>query len=422
MGIIFNIEDAMNIARADGLLMDVARRAQLPPSKHIEAIEHFDGLSVHVDRAESPLGGKVIMIYPSGSFSIHCAIYSKIRSVQHDVDVVVELDLPGDTDPAWMLDKLYDAIKGEPGSKYHSYTIEKNSRCVTVTYPDGVTVDLMPVTRIPNGPERSALLFHHKPESGEKYRKEVNPKGFTNYFNANISSSEAFAKQYWQRKMLVEGLLVEKAETQPMPDHVPIEEKSPRVLAIQLIKRFRDVQYRQEGRRSRRLKKPPSVVIAAMALDVGPMSDSLATEVKAVARHFAKAIRDADAAGLRFQVMNPAHLADEFTDRWPEDRETQRLWQRDLERLARAIDTLGNSSFDPAEANELLEELFGEALAEYAIEKHFAGQSEIAKRNKLGIGPSGSIGATVAAIASPALILPAHASTNMAGVLDDIDD
>lgn len=72
---------------------------------------------------------------------------------------------------------MYKAIKGEEGIRYFDYLIEKNSRCVTVTYPDGVTVDLMPVVRIDGTPEPVATLLHYKPDTGERYHKEINPKG-----------------------------------------------------------------------------------------------------------------------------------------------------------------------------------------------------------------------------------------------------
>lgn len=61
--------------------------------------------------------------------------------MQHDVDVVVEVGFPIGTDSAWMLDQLYKAVKGDPGSRYYDFRVTRNSRCVTVTYPDGVTVD-----------------------------------------------------------------------------------------------------------------------------------------------------------------------------------------------------------------------------------------------------------------------------------------
>ncbi len=417
MGILINLDLAASIDPLDGILIDIARSAQVPKTKHEEAIEHYVGLCQHVDRQGSPLEGKVVECYPSGSFSIGAATYSHVRSMQHDVDVVVEVDFPVTTDPEWMLDILYRSIKGEPGSRYYGYKVERNSRCVTVRYPDGVTVDLMPVARISGGPPRSGVLFHHSSKTGEKYQKEVNPKAFTEHFNANIRASDLFASRYRTRRLLADGFLQEKAETQPMPDHVPIEEKSPRLVAIQLTKRFRDVQFR-----SREGKRPPSVVIAAEALDAGPMSDSLCDEVLALAKFMEKRMRDEHAASRLLEVRNPAHYPDVFTDRWPEDQYAQRIWRDDLSRLISSLTALRAGDFDAQQLMKVLRELFGETLAERAVRDHYRAFATLDRHNLLGIGKTGAVRSALAAPAALGLTLPARANTNMGGSIADTVD
>lgn len=415
MGILINLDLAATIDPLDGILIDIARRIQVPKTKHEDAADHFLGLCAHVDRQGSPLEGKVIECYPSGSFSIAAAIYSRVKSMQHDVDVVVEVDFPIGTDPEWMLDKLYEAVKGDAGSRYYDFKVARNSRCVTVTYPDGVTVDLMPVARILGGPERSGVLFHHNAKRAEKYRKEVNPKAFTLHFNARIKSSDVFASRYRTRRLLSDGLLQERAETQPMPEHVPIEEKSPRLVAIQLLKRFRDIQFRGRDGRC-----PPSVVIAAMALDAGQMSDSLCDELIAIATHMQREIEEAERDLSKLVVANPAHPVDIFTDRWPEDRSAQRLWRDDLIRLVRHLRTLRGRDWDPRQLKNVLQELFGETPAERAFEDHYRGQSALAKQNMLGITRSGAVRSAIATPAiSSGLIVPARANTDMGGYIED---
>ena len=168
MNIRTNLEDfarSLEIDPVEAALMDVARAIQISSTMHDEADRHFRGLAQHVDCPGSPLEDLVLEIYPSGSFAIHAATRSRLKTDQHDVDAVLEIAIAPGADPAWVLEQLYKAIKGEKGSKYYDYLIEKNSRCVTVTYPDGVTVDLMPVVRIDGTPERVATLFHHKPET-----------------------------------------------------------------------------------------------------------------------------------------------------------------------------------------------------------------------------------------------------------------
>ena len=190
---------------------------------------------------------------------------------------MLEVDVAPDADPEWVLDILYGAIRGEPGFRYHGKT-ERNSRCVSVTYAEGVTLDLMPVSRTPDGQPRAAVLFHYRaaePGRAEKrFHKPVNPWGFADHFNAVVPDDPAFAHR---ARLLREELtrqrfgdarptLEEKAETQPVPAPVPVEHKPPRVIALQLLKRFRDRRYRKLDHAGR--KRPPSVVLAALALEM----------------------------------------------------------------------------------------------------------------------------------------------------------
>jgi len=51
---------------ANQLLMDVGRRIQLTPTKHDQAVTHFEALCAYVDRPGSPLENRVVRCYGSG--------------------------------------------------------------------------------------------------------------------------------------------------------------------------------------------------------------------------------------------------------------------------------------------------------------------------------------------------------------------
>jgi hypothetical protein len=376
----------------DGLLIDVARRIQLTKTKHEKAIQNFNALCKHVDREGSPLHGKVIECYPSGSFATGTAIASRVAKNQHDVDVVIELDIPSNTSPKAALDTLFAATNGEPGSRYHG-TVTQNSRCVTVIYDDGTTVDLMPVSRVP-GPERAAHLFHYKRENGEAYHKEVNPWGFADHFNRHVEFDPAFAELFKGRRLLVEGQDLLKAETQPMPDHEPIEEKSPRTVALQLIKRNRDIVWRQ-GRL--KMRKPPSVALAAIALDAGPVEPRLIDEVISVATAIRTKLLDRSSKRGTAVVVNPAYPRDVFTDRWPEDIRAQNQYDADLRHLIVQLHRLRNDALSLAAKQEVLKDLFGETAAQYAIESHLDSRRSEMEAGRLKIGPTGKVTSGVAA-------------------------
>lgn len=441
-----SLDQAIEIDPLEAALMDIARALQLTPTQHRQAEQHYTGLARHVEHSSSALKDRVPDIYPSGSFAIHAAVRSSIRRDQHDVDAVLELDVPATSDPEWVLDTLHAVIKGQRGSKYYDYKVERHSRCVTVTYPDGVTVDLMPVVPVPRAPARVAALFHHKPEGDERYTKEVNPKGFAHHFNDHVAISSVFARRFDNRRRLIEGktygealasdgllnpaeIIAERADPAPMPTYLRLDQKSPRVVALQLLKRFRDKRYRKlDGRKD--LRKPPSVVMAAMALDAGPISDSLYEELVGIATHMRTEIILENRVGRRLRVFNPSHPPDEFTDRWPEDLAAQRLWAGDLKHLVDKLDELRRIGFDPVGAKTILTDLFGETAAQRAIEEHYTAKTELAAKGRLGTTPTGQVRpvqkpstpAIITGATAATLITPARANTNMGGYIPDDDD
>lgn len=442
MNIRTNFEDyarSLDIDPIEAALMDVARAIQITQSMHGEAEAHYRGLASHVDRPGSPFEDLVAEIYASGSFAIHAPTRSRIKRDQHDVDAVIELSIPPGSDPQWVLQTLYRAIKGDPGSKYHGYLIEKNSRCVTVTYPDGVTVDLMPVVRLLGTPERVANLFHYKPESGDQYHKEINPKGFADHFNDNVETNAVFQDRFDARRFLVDGETYEtmakrmaseasgrtviKADTQPMPVHVPLDQKSPRIVALQLIKRFRDKRFRKhDDHRGKR--KPPSIVMAAIALEVVPVQANLVDEVVALATCIRRRIQNAERNLRLLDVRNPAHTLDVFTDRWPAQRSDQQLWARDLQTLIDQLQNLQRVGFDPVVILSTFDDLFGEKAGEAALRAYHEARTAQLEHGALGMKPSGefkpaapALGAGVAAASG--LITPARANTNMGGIVPD---
>jgi hypothetical protein len=305
---------------------------------------------------------------------------------QHDVDVVIELDLASDSEPSLVLSLLFDAINGEDGSRYHG-KVAQNSRCVTVEYGDGTTVDLMPVARI-TGPDRAGHLFHYKRESREAYHKKVNPWGFAKHFNDHVDFDPAFHDLFKGRRLLVEGRIVEKAETQPMPAHVPIEEKSARVVALQLLKRNRDIVWRSPSRTGR---KPPSVALAAMSLDAGVVHRSLLEEVIAITTHIRTRLLETNGPRGTVRVVNPAYPADEFTDRWPENKVAQDLYDGDLRRLIVDLYKLRNENLSLAEQQEVLKRLFGETAASYAIESTLDARRLEMDTNRMRLGSTGKV-------------------------------
>lgn len=204
---------------------------------------------------------------------------------------------------------------------------------------------------------------------------------------------------------------------------------SARIVSLQLIKRFRDKRYRKhDDHRSRR--KPPSVIIAAIALGAGPTNDNLIDEVIAIARYMRKLIQHAEASVQLLEVRNPSHYPDIFTDRWPKIRSDQQLWASDLMILIERLEMLKRVGFDPAVIQITFDDLFGEKAGEVALRDYHQAQAIQLEHGALGMTPSGklqtqnpaqnlSAPALGAGVSASGLITPARANTNMGGIIPD---
>lgn len=372
-----------SITTAEALLIDVARKIQLSPTKHDKAEASYRALCDYVDRVGSPLEGLVVTCYPSGSFGIGAVVASKVSTSQHDLDVVVELELPLTTPAAVVLGLLYMAIRGEPGSRYFGKTT-LNSRCVTVEYDDHFTVDLMPIIRDASGIDRRGYLSHHK--AGEAYQKPVNPYGFKTLYNDTVVPDTAFVKAF---RLNDRTLVAAKALVEPMEAPVRLDEKSPRTVALQLLKRFRDLRHRLASRKGQRCV--PSVVLAAWALDKPNPRSSVLWELIEQARYVRLQIDLARINGGLVDVRNPSWREDRFTDRWPQSAAEQSNLYADLGDMIAKLEQLGRDAFSPLSAKAILQDLFGETAAEYALNEEVARTAQAADRGQLKFSPTGAV-------------------------------
>ena len=131
-------------------------------------------------------------------------------------------------------------------------------------------------------------------------------------------------------------------------------EKSKAVIVLQLLKRWRNVQY--DFRKGHR--RPPSIMMAKLIADAANGTETLFQELVVQAQYLRRVIGDAHARGEKVHVTNPRCAEDIFTDRWPVSREEQGIFVRDLDRLIAEFAELPKS--DPDRMRTILTELFGE--------------------------------------------------------------
>ena len=341
----------------DALLADVAIRVQLSRTNYDRAVVRYRAINDWIERDDSPLKDRAELFYPQGSMAIGATIASKLKTDEFDIDVVAQLDLPADVPPKKALNLLHRAIKGAPGSRYCRMT-KRRTRCVTVQYGDGMHLDVTPVVRRRDTPERESLIFHHRPETSREqgHRIIANPYGFAEWFKSNTPPDEAFADIFEARASAYARLRVlAEADSDPVPPQEPPFRKSKAVIVLQLLKRWRNVQY--DARPGRR---PPSIMIAKLVADAANHTDRLSEELLLQARKMLSVFQQSHTDGRLIRIVNPVCTQDVLTDRWPESRQNQALFIRDLNALTEKVERL-IAGCDLEEMRQIMAELFGEA-------------------------------------------------------------
>lgn len=382
------------------LLADIAVKIQLTPSEYELAKTRAEKIEAWLEREGSPLRGLVVRIYPQGSMAINATISSAQDKEIFDIDLVVELRIPKGSGPEEVLDLLFEAVRGKKGSRYYNMT-ERNSRCVTIHFST-MSLDLSPAVLMPELPERTSTMFHHSRETGESYWHIRNPKGFADWYLDGLEDEPDFGSFYQGR-----GLIMLRAETEPVPEPIPIYQKSRKTVGVQLIKRFRNNRFEKRPH-----KGPPSVILTKLAKDAGHSFGGIYDELVAQA-----VFLDQMLCEQPLKVVNPSCPEhDILTDRWPGGAAKQREFYLDVRHLQARLVELKTAK-ELRQKQVILADLFGERATAEAFNSLQKKYSELASEGKVPVNPatagialgvSGIAGA--GAMARPTACVPRHHS------------
>ena len=348
---------------ADILLADVAIRVQLNKTDYDKAVLRYETVNKWIERDESPLKDRVQLFYTQGSMAIGATIASKLRTDEFDIDVVAQLDLLTNVSPQEALDLLFEAIRGKPGSRYYEMA-KRRTRCVTIDYSGDMHLDVTPMLRMWGTPERQSWIFHHRPEAPQEpsLRLIANPYGFAEWFKVSTPPDYDFADIFEKRAQEYEHLHAQaEADSDPVPPQEPPFRKSKAVIVLQLLKRWRNVQYD-----SRQGRRPPSIMIAKTVADAANHTDRLSEELLLQAQHMLSVFRQYHDSGRPVHIVNPVCEQDVLTDRWPGSLQDQALFISDLEDLVHKAEHLV-AGCDLEEMKKIMASLFGEVPATAAI-------------------------------------------------------
>ena len=331
MSSLFNESRAINpldpfIHPLDAILADIAVAVQLPPGLHAQACERYEAVRTYAERRGSPLEGRILRFYPQGSMAIDATTSTRGTDDEYDLDIVASLAVDPAEVPDTVLDFLFRSLEGYPTSQ----RVIRQTRCITVRYSDGMHLDITPAARLPHGAERESHIFHANPNEPARMHCHIpmNAYAFAEWYRSRTPEERRFALAFDERLRKAYEIRAD-AEVDEVPDQVELTVKSVTTVALQLLKRFRNIMYADTKGRI-----PPSVMMSCFAGHAAEPGLSLSDMVIRQARLIASSIRQASARQEKVMVVNPIYVRDCFTDRWPENLSQQELFATQLTALA----------------------------------------------------------------------------------------
>ena len=313
----------------DQLLLGVAHKLQLSPTQYEKAESAYETIAGWLAKDEGVLGRANPRIFPQGSIRIRTPV-KPIGQNEFDCDAVCELDIGTPPHPLWTLDLIENRLKAH--GTYEG-RLERKNRCIRVLYEGDFYLDILPAR--PFGPAG----FLKVPDRDTRGEKDSAPRLYAEWFD----------RQTLRRARLMNE---DRAEVIPLPEQTSVREKGVLRVAVQLIKRHRDIAFQKDQDNA-----PISIVLTTLAAHFFDGQDSPFAAVTSILESI---IRIVPGSGAPFSVWNPVHPGEDLSERWkanPEAYQKFVLWIGEFYRKWKRLGELRGPDLTLA-----LEGLFGETV------------------------------------------------------------
>jgi hypothetical protein len=339
----------------DDLLDRVCERLQINPSQQKQAEERYKSVGEWLSANDSGLAIASPIIYPQGSLRIGTTV-KPLNDQDYDLDIVCELSLDWRRcDPL----KILDAIESRL-SQNRNYLplIERKNRCIRLNYANEFHLDILPAC--PDSQKNHGCV--KVPDRKVHEWKDSNPRGFAEWFEDRSEKFKPFLAKI----------------VEPIPELEPPERKSPLKRMVQLIKRYRDISFKDEPELA-----PISIILTTLAGSYYNGQTSINESLLFVLNEIMKNIRN---GYRRIVVLNPTNKNEDFSDKWDDNLNLYKSFTNWIVNFKTLWLKVNNTSGIHNIAR-ILKEMFGENIINIALKEQTEFIENLRKRNKLGVIP-----------------------------------
>jgi hypothetical protein len=350
----------------DDLLFRVVEELQLDKTRYSHAETSYEAVGNYLDNHEI-VGRFRPTIYPQGSMRLNTTV-RPLRGDEFDLDFVCQFAYGPEVfaQPTQALDLIEKALRD---SDRYRAMVERKNRCIRLNYQREFYMDILPACPDKQRGDTCIVI----PDRKLSLWTPSNPKGYAKWFSDQTAR--------------LGSIMFDKA--MPLPAQESIEAKPVLKICVQLMKRWRDIAYKDDCDRA-----PISIVLTTLAAESYEGERSVARALGAILTEIEARIRLSQPG--RLIVLNPKNPAEDLSERWASN---PQLYVEFTKFIREFLDkwTVLLMMRGVHRITGQLEALFGEELAKTVIEKQAKDVEAARSRRGLGILRNSGIVTSVAA-------------------------
>ncbi len=301
------------------LLEEIVELLDIPPSYYEKARDRYQSLGKWFHRPDSSVRDHKPDVYIQGSFRYGTVIRPLLKNEEYDLDLVCQLALSkGQMSQMALKELVGGEVKSYADANGFKDPAEEKPRCWRLNYQDDVSFHMDILPSIPDDEQFKAFLIsqgitkefadkavaitdnrHTEYEKVSDDWPKSNPRGFAGWFESRMKTVAQT-----RRAMLVANRAYASIDDVP-----PYEWKTPLQRSIQILKRHRDVMFRNDLD-----QRPISMIITTLSAHAYGGEIELHTALSNIVDRMPQFVRD----NLP-RVPNPVNPAEDFADKWAKD-------------------------------------------------------------------------------------------------------
>lgn len=319
------------------ILEFIAAALQITQSQYERASGAYDGVTKRLGEEGSPLEAYDPLLFPQGSLRLRTTV-KPLSSTEFDLDVVCLLKMSGGVTPGEVYDLVWDRMWTD---RTYRPLMERMPRCIRLNYAAESRFHLDIVPAIPDTDKGHTFIkIPERPSPKLSTWRTSNPKGYAFWFERQAVYLEKYAR----------------AQIEPLPAHERAVEKPALSKAVQLLKRWRDVRFKDDMPLA-----PSSIILTTLGAEQYNSEPTCCDALTNILEGLVVFSRS-----NRRDIRNPANPEECISEKWLKDERTYRAfcdrvvefrdkWQKVLETARSPVKGMGD-------VTKQLQELFGEPV------------------------------------------------------------